>query len=185
MTNGMILIVEDEENIANLVKYNLEKDGFKCTVTTNGKEALAILIKQPVDLVILDIMLPEMDGLEVCRRIKRDNRTASIPIIMLTAKGEETDRIVGFELGANDYVVKPFSPRELVLRVKSLLQHFSAEENISKILVADKLKVDIPRHKVTVGKDDINLTSMEFKLLTLFTPVPSAFLPLVLKVERF
>ena len=161
----MVLIVEDEEHIANLVKYNLDKAGFRTTVARNGEDAILILNKKPVDLVILDIMLPEMDGLEVCRRIKRNERTASVPIIMLTAKGEEMDRIVGFELGAHDYVVKPFSPRELVLRVKAILNYGKPNEKISNILTADKLELDVSKHKVVVNGNDISLTSMEFKLL--------------------
>ena len=161
----MVLIVEDEEHIANLVKYNLDKAGFRTMVAKNGEDAILILNKKPVDLVILDIMLPEMDGLEVCRRIKRNERIASVPIIMLTAKGEEMDRIVGFELGAHDYVVKPFSPRELVLRVKAILNYSKSNEKIPNILTADELALDISKHKVTANGNDINLTSMEFKLL--------------------
>ncbi len=163
----MVLIVEDEEHIANLVKYNLDKAGFRSIIVKNGEDALVILNKKPVDLVILDIMLPEMDGLEVCRRIKRNERIASVPIIMLTAKGEEMDRIVGFELGAHDYVVKPFSPRELVLRVKAILDYGRPNEKISNILAADELEIDISKHKVRISGNDINLTSMEFKLLSI------------------
>ena len=163
----MVLIVEDEEHIANLVKYNLDKAGFRSTIVKNGEDALVILNRKPIDLVILDIMLPEMDGLEVCRRIKRNERFSSVPIIMLTAKGEEMDRIVGFELGAHDYVVKPFSPRELVLRVKAILDYGRPNEKISNILAADELEIDISKHKVRVCGNDINLTSMEFKLLSI------------------
>lgn len=165
MAERNILIVEDESNIANLVKYNLEKSGFRCSVTTNGEDALIMLHKKHFNLIILDLMLPEMDGLEVCRCVKRNDKTASIPIIMLTAKGEETDRIVGFELGAHDYVVKPFSPRELVLRVKAILNYTKLDEKKEFKLVAGKLMVDISRHKVFVDNYNINLTSMEFKLL--------------------
>lgn len=165
MAERNILIVEDESNIANLVKYNLEKSGFRCSVTTNGEDALIMLHKKHFNLIILDLMLPEMDGLEVCRCVKRNDKTASIPIIMLTAKGEETDRIVGFELGAHDYVVKPFSPRELVLRVKAILNYTKLDEKKEYKLVAGKLMVDISRHKVFVDNYNINLTSMEFKLL--------------------
>ena len=163
----MILIVEDEELIANLVKYNLDKAGFRTTITNNGEDAIVILNKKPVDLVVLDIMLPEMNGLEVCRRIKRNERIASVPIIMLSAKGEETDRIKGFELGAHDYVVKPFSPRELVLRVKAVLNYGKSNEKVSNILATDNLEINISKHKVTVYRKEINLTSMEFKLLSI------------------
>ncbi|MFH1904870.1 MAG: response regulator transcription factor [bacterium] len=165
MSNERILTVEDDKHISKLVKYNLEKAGFQCTVTITGEEALEILDKEPVDLIILDIMLPEMDGLQVCKQIKQDKKLSAVPIIMLTAKGEEVDRIVGFELGADDYVVKPFSPRELVLRVKAILKRRKYPEAAKDILDAGKLIVDITRHKVTVDKKEIELTLMEFKLM--------------------
>ena len=167
MAERTILIVEDEINIANLVKYNLEKSAFRCSVASNGEDALVMLHKKHYDLIILDLMLPKMDGLEVCRRIKRNDEISSIPIIMLTAKGEEMDRIVGFELGAHDYVVKPFSPRELVLRVKAILNYTKTDGKKEDKLVAGKLMVDISRHKVFVDNYNINLTSMEFKLLVI------------------
>ena len=119
MSKRKILIVEDNKNISNLVRYNLEKAGFDCHSAFNGEDVFNILKKQSFDLIVLDIMLPQMDGFEVCKHLKKNRESAQIPIIMLTAKGEEVDRIVGFELGADDYVVKPFSPRELVLRVKA------------------------------------------------------------------
>ncbi len=165
MQNEKILIVEDDKNISKLVKYNLEKAGFECTVTITGEEALGVLDKQSVDLIILDIMLPEMDGFEFCKRIKQDKKLSCIPVIMLTARGEEVDRIVGFELGADDYIVKPFSPRELVLRAKAILKRGRPEEVTKDILSIDKLKVDISRHKVTVGDKEMELTLMEFNLL--------------------
>ena len=162
-----ILIVEDDKHISKLVKYNLEKAGFICIVTITGEEALEILDKEPINLIILDIMLPKMDGLQACKIIKQDKKLSSIPIIMLTAKGEEVDRVVGFELGADDYVIKPFSPRELVLRVKAISKRSVSQEIIKDILNADRLKVDIPRHKVTFDKKTIELTAMEFKLLVI------------------
>ena len=165
MSKERVLIVEDDKHISKLVKYNLEKAGFECTVAITGEEALEILDKEPVDLIMLDIMLPKMDGLQACKQIKQDKKLSTIPIIMLTAKSEEVDRVVGFELGADDYVVKPFSPRELVLRVKAILKRGVPKETTKDILSIDKLKVDIPRHKVTVDKKEIELTSMEFKLL--------------------
>ncbi len=165
MSKERILIVEDDKNISKLVKYNLEKAGFKCAVTITGEEALESLDKEPVDLIILDIMLPEMDGLQVCKQTKQDKKLSAVPIIMLTAKGEEVDRIIGFELGADDYVVKPFSPRELVLRVKAILKRKKSQEVTKNILGAGRLIADITRHKVTVDKKEIELTLMEFKLL--------------------
>ena len=160
-----ILIVEDDKHISKLVKYNLEKTGFDCVVTITGEEALDVLDRESIDLIILDIMLPKMDGFETCKRIKQDKKLSHIPIVMLTAKGEEVDKVVGFELGADDYVVKPFSPRELVLRVKAILKRGKPQEEVKDILSADRLTVDIPRHKVTVDKKEIILTQIEFKLL--------------------
>ncbi|MEA3328821.1 MAG: response regulator transcription factor [Candidatus Omnitrophota bacterium] len=167
MMSEKILIVEDDRHISKLVKYNLEKAGFKCDIRITGESALEVLNNEPVNLVILDIMLPKMDGFEVCRQIKQDKKLSTIPIIMLTAKGEEVDRVVGLELGADDYVIKPFSPRELVLRAKAVLKRGKIEEITKDVLAADKLKVDIPRHKTIVNKKEIKLTQMEFKLLVI------------------
>jgi DNA-binding response OmpR family regulator len=163
----LILIVEDDKNISKLVKYNLEKAGFECTAAKTGETAMDVLEKEPVDLVVLDLMLPKMDGFEVCKKIRQTTQLSHIPIIMLTAKGEEVDRIVGLELGADDYMVKPFSPRELGLRVKAVLKRGQKKEDKENILKADKLKVDIGRHKITVNNKDVSLTLLEFKLLVL------------------
>jgi len=160
-----ILIVEDDKNIAKLVKFNLEKAGYDCTTAATGEKALEILGERPVDLIILDIMLPGMDGYEICRAIKEKEKLKNIPIIMLTAKGEEVDRIVGLELGADDYIVKPFSPRELVLRVKAILKRGKVEEAKRDIMAAGDITVDIPKHKVMVKGKPVDLTQMEFKLL--------------------
>lgn len=167
MSKKKVLIVEDEVNIAELVKYNLVKNGFNCEIVSKGEDALITLSKQNIDLIILDLMLPWMDGLEACRMIKRNEKTSTIPIIMLTAKGEETDRIVGFELGAIDYVVKPFSPRELVLRVKAIMNLHKSADKPEDVLRVDKLEVNIPKHKVTFDGNEVKLTSMEFKLLVI------------------
>ncbi|MFH2145194.1 MAG: response regulator transcription factor [Candidatus Omnitrophota bacterium] len=165
MAGQKILIVEDDKHISKLVKYNLEKAGFDCTVTVTGEDALEVLDRESFDLIILDIMLPKIDGFETCRYIKQDKKLSGIPIIMLTAKGEEVDKVVGFELGADDYVVKPFSPRELILRVKAILKRGKPEEEEKDVLSVDKITIDIPRHKVTVDKKEIKLTQLEFKLL--------------------
>ncbi|MCG2726960.1 MAG: response regulator transcription factor [Elusimicrobia bacterium] len=164
---GKILIVEDDKHISKLVKYNLEKSNFDCIISITGEGALKILDKDSVDLIILDIMLPKMDGLEVCKQIKQNKKLSDIPIIMLTAKGEEVDRIVGLELGADDYIVKPFSPRELILRIKAILKRGKIENSSKDILTVGKLKVDISKHQVMVGADKIELTQMEFKLLVI------------------
>ena len=162
-----ILIVEDDKNFLKLVQYNLEKAGFACPSATSGEEALELLKSKSPALVILDIMLPKIDGLEVCRHIRQKPQTKDLPIIMLTAKAEEVDRVVGFEIGADDYIAKPFSPRELVLRVKAILrrkqagQKPSADETLSDGLVT----VNESRHEVTVKNRRIDLPPMEFKLL--------------------
>ncbi|MFH1062186.1 MAG: response regulator transcription factor [Candidatus Omnitrophota bacterium] len=165
MTKQKILVVEDDKHISKLVKYNLEKAGFDCTLCITGEEGLADLAHQPADLVILDIMLPKIDGLETCRQIRQDKKLAHIPIVMLTAKSEEVDKIVGFELGADDYVVKPFSPRELILRVKAILKRRKTAEVESEILSLGKITIDISRHEVKIDKAAISLTQIEFKLL--------------------
>jgi len=165
MPNNKILIVEDDKNISKLVRYNLEKSDFQCIATITGEDALAILDKEPADLIILDIMLPKMNGLEVCRAIKQNKDIAHIPIIMLTAKGEEVDKVVGFELGADDYVVKPFSPRELVLRVKAILKRKLLKAPMHVTISTKNIHLDPSRHKVTVNKKGVNLAPLEFKLL--------------------
>ncbi len=163
-----ILIVEDDQHIAKLVKYNLEKAGFHCASTVTGEDALEILDRQTIDLIILDVMLPKMDGLELCKYIRQRQDLNHIPIVVMTARGEEVDRIVGFELGADDYVVKPFSPRELLLRVKAILRRGREETNVGKnILSVGKIVIDIPRHKVSIEKKSIELSPMEFKLLVI------------------
>jgi two-component system, OmpR family, phosphate regulon response regulator PhoB len=166
MHKEIVLVVEDDNNIARLIKYNLDRAGFSCLVAGTGEGALEVLGKQHVDLMVLDLMLPEMDGFEVCRQIKNaGSRVSSVPIIILTARGEEVDRIVGFELGADDYVVKPFSPRELVLRTKAVLRRKKSEKPEPEVLEAGKLLVDVPRHRVTVSGREVELTRLEFDLL--------------------
>jgi len=170
MAKGEILIIEDDAHISKLVSYRLENEGFDPVVCGSGEEALETISGGRFDLAVLDIMLPGIDGLEVCRRIRQEETLSRIPIVMLTAKGEEVDRIVGFELGADDYVVKPFSPRELVLRIKAILKREKPKKSEKSILKAGALHVDIPRHRVTVDGDEVSLTPMEFNLLvTLMT----------------
>lgn len=167
MPIGKILSIEDDKNISKLIKYNLEKNDFVCYAAASGEEGLRILDKEKIDLVILDIMLPKMDGLSVCKEIRKNDRFSKLPIIMLTAKGEEVDRVLGFELGADDYVVKPFSPRELILRIKAILKRRKSDDkDISGIIFAENIAIDTVRHKVTVRNKEIQLTLMEFKLLS-------------------
>ncbi|HAJ57310.1 MAG TPA: DNA-binding response regulator [Candidatus Omnitrophica bacterium] len=165
MSKEKILVVEDEKHISKLVVYNLEKAGFEAQAVATGEEALKLLECFPFSLIVLDIMLGGMDGFEVCRTIKQDPKLKNIPIIMLTAKGEEVDRIVGLELGADDYVVKPFSPRELTLRIKAILKRGKAPESRKNVITVRNLSIDIEKHRVAIGRNEIELTPMEFKLL--------------------
>ena len=158
-----ILIVEDDPNISKLVEYNLQKADFKTKVVGSGEDALATLSKEKFDLIVLDIMLPGTNGLEVCKKVKGNKKLFSTKILMLTAKGEEVDKVLGFELGADDYVVKPFSPRELVLRVKAILRR--DEKLVEDVLIFSDLKVDVANHDVFIGSKKISLTTMEVKLL--------------------
>jgi DNA-binding response OmpR family regulator len=166
ITHKKILIVEDERDILHLVTHYLEKEGFRTVVAMTGLEALKKVAEDKPDLVVLDLMLPEMDGLEVCKRLRSAPDTAMLPIIMLTAKAEESDTIVGLELGADDYVTKPFSPKSLVARVKALLRRVErtpeAEPNLYRYAT---LTMNLPRHEVSLGKQEVTLTAKEFGLL--------------------
>ncbi len=165
MDRKKILVIEDDKHISRLIKYNLDRAGFDCLSRITGEDGLELVREEDIELIILDIMLPRMDGLDFCRQVRSDKRHASIPIVMLTAKGEEIDRIVGLELGADDYIVKPFSPRELVLRVKAILKRGRPAEAAKDIMSAGKLKVNVSRHAVTVEGRKVALTMLEFKLL--------------------
>lgn len=161
-----ILIVEDEQDILQLVKHYLEKEGFRTVTAMNGLEALKKVKEDKPDLVVLDLMLPEMDGLEVCKRVRSNPDSAMLPIIMLTAKAEESDTIVGLELGADDYVTKPFSPKALVARVKALLRRIErAPSHGSDFYRYDTLTMNVARHEVSLGKHEVTLTTKEFGLL--------------------
>jgi len=166
--NSKILVADDEEDVLNLVSINLKSAGYTIIQAVNGREADGKARAQLPLLIILDIMLPEMSGLEVCKVLKGDPLTSKIPIIMLTAKAEEVDRIVGLELGADDYITKPFSPRELVLRVKSVLRRGTPSTNEkSDLIKLGTISIDRARHQVRVKGDMIELTATEFKLLLL------------------
>jgi len=162
-----ILVVDDEPDAVELVDFNLKAAGFDVTAAEDGQEALKKARATLPDLIVLDLMLPEVDGLEVCKILRRDPATAAIPILMLTAKAAEIDRVLGFELGADDYVTKPFSPRELVLRVRNLLRRHESGEDEREIIRMNELCIDIPKHLVTVRAKRVILTATEFKLLTL------------------
>jgi two-component system phosphate regulon response regulator PhoB len=160
-----ILIVEDDPDILNLVAWHLKAADYHVLKAQDGDGALEIAMAERPDLIILDLMLPGMDGLEVCKAIKRQRETTHVPIIMLTARGEEADRIVGLELGADDYVVKPFSPRELVLRVQAVLRRSSDTQEKKGPLQAEGITVDLEAHRVWVDGEETVLTATEFKLL--------------------
>lgn len=161
-----ILIVEDEQDILQLVRHYLEKEGFRPVTAMSGLEALKKVKEDKPDLVVLDLMLPEMDGLEVCKRLRSVPDTAMLPILMLTAKAEESDTIVGLELGADDYVTKPFSPKTLVARVKALLRRVERDPSTGPGLYRyDTLTMDLARHEVTIGTKEVPLTAKEFGLL--------------------
>lgn len=164
-----IFVVEDEGDIADLVKYHLEKEGFTARTVGDGKLALGLIVRDHPDLIILDLMLPGLDGLEMCRRLRSQSATKGIPIIMLTARGEEVDRIIGLEMGADDYMPKPFSPRELVARVKAVLRRTAAPLSPSEAPVsAGLLRLDPARHEVSKGGRLLDLSAMEFRLLEFF-----------------
>jgi len=161
-----ILVVDDEPDALDLIQYNLKAAGYDVVTADDGEEALKKARTTHPSLVILDVMLPEVDGLEVCKLLRREPATATVPIIMLTAKASEIDRVLGLELGADDYVTKPFSPRELVLRVKSLLRRRTPTEPETEKFQFHDLQIDIPQHEVLVGGKPVDLTATEFKLLT-------------------
>ncbi len=162
-----ILVVEDEVDLADLVALNLREAGHDVSIAYNGANALAEVSRRRPDLILLDVMLPDISGFEVCRRLRRSSETSRIPVIMLTAKAEEVDRIVGFEVGADDYVIKPFSPRELTLRVDAILRRVGPEatQDGPQVLSIGDLRIDVPAHLVEIDGEEITLTALEFRLL--------------------
>jgi phosphate regulon transcriptional regulator PhoB len=163
-----ILVVDDEENIVKLVSYNLTQEGYQVIIATDGQEALTKAQQENPDLMILDLMLPKVDGLDICRELRKNSSTSELPIIILSAKEEEIDKILGLELGADDYVTKPFSPRELIARVKAVLRRtdYSLAGQTGKILQAQGIELDLRKHQVKVAGSEINLTPKEFNLLS-------------------
>jgi len=161
-----VLIVEDEPDLLRVLEYNFQQAGFEVQSAARGRDALKIAQASPPDVVLLDLMLPDLPGTEVCRALKGDAKTRSVPVIMVTAKGEEVDRVVGFELGADDYVVKPFSVRELVLRVRAVLRRGDSEAPAGDTVTFGRLRVDRTAHRVFVDDAEVALTALEFRLLT-------------------
>lgn len=160
-----VLIVEDDGDIAALIAHYLEKAGYATETVPDGGRALTQARETPPDLVILDLMLPGLSGLEVCKALRADNRTSALPIIMLTARGEESERILGLDVGADDYVVKPFSPNELMARVRALLRRTAPPESKERVLRCGPIVVDVERHTVSENGDAVRLTAKEFLLL--------------------
>lgn len=165
-TKHRILIVDDEPDTVELIEFNLRNAGYEVSSAEDGAEALRKARQNAPDLIVLDVMLPELDGLEVCKILRADPVTASIPVLMLTARAAEVDRILGLELGARDYVTKPFSPRELLLRVRNVLKQQKGEEEQPRAFRFGELFIDVPRHQVTVARKPVELTATEFRLLT-------------------
>jgi len=164
-----ILIVEDEPDLVATLEYRLRKEGFETRIATTGEEALAELAREPVpDLVLLDLMLPDMSGMDICRHIRREEATSDVPVIMVTARAEEIDRVVGFEVGADDYVCKPFSVRELVLRVRAQLRRSRPIARETAAVAFGRLVVHADAHRVWVDDEETVLTALEFKLLQTF-----------------
>jgi DNA-binding response OmpR family regulator len=160
-----ILVAEDDRDIADLIGHYIQKTGWTAHVTPSGDDALAYAREQSVDLVILDVMLPGMSGLEVCRALRADRTTAAIPIIMVTARAEETDRIVGLEIGADDYISKPFSPNELIARIRALMRRAKRSDTGDTSLTLGPVVMDLERHTVTADGQEVKLTAKEFMLL--------------------
>jgi len=160
-----IAIIEDEADIVEMVRYNLRKAGFEVESFARGREGLEHLRRNPPDLLLLDIMLPDEDGFSICRQLRSDERLKELPVVFLTARGEEIDRIVGLEIGADDYVVKPFSPRELVARVKAILRRQARPAEKSELVEIRGLRLDARTQDVTVRGNPVQLSALEFKLL--------------------
>ena len=164
-----ILVVDDEPGVLELVVFHLKKENYKVAIADTGDKALRMAVEQVPSLLILDLMLPGINGLEICKLLKQNPKTRDIPIIMLTARAGEEDRILGLELGAHDYVTKPFSPRELILRVNNLLLLKTSERNVVEIIKTGPFHLDTIKHQATVDGKKVNITITEFKLLCLLT----------------
>jgi len=162
-----IVIIEDEQDLLDSLEYSLRREGYQVRGATTGKAGLELATQEPVpDLVLLDLMLPDISGVEVCRKLRAQERTAQVFVMMVTARGEEIDRVVGFEVGADDYVTKPFSTRELLLRIKAILRRGRVEEPHNEQVTFGRLRVDESGHRVWVDEQEVVLTALEFRLLT-------------------
>lgn len=174
MAKETVLVVDDERDILELIRYNLEKEGYRVTTVTSGEEALTIASNEQPSIVLLDLMLPGLDGLQVCRRMKQDDATRSIPIVMLTAKTEDSDIVSGLEIGADDYITKPFSPRVLVARIRAVLRRSlekELEQEPSQVRIHD-IVIDLSRHEVFCRGESVNLSATEFSILAFLAQNP-------------
>ena len=160
-----ILIVEDDKDILKMVEYNLKKEGYRTAYARDGEDAIEMAHSEHPDLILLDLMLPGIDGLEVCKQLKKESKTAGIPVIMVTAKSQESDKVVGLELGADDYVTKPFSVRELLARVKAVLRRAQEKDKLPEVLKINDLSIDFSKIEVRVKDKVVALTAKEFELL--------------------
>lgn len=172
MAKEKILIVDDEQDLVKLIRYHLEKEGYKITAAYNGEDALFLARKERPELIILDLMLPGIDGLEVCKRLKTSQELASIAIVMLTAKGEKEDITVGLRLGADDYVTKPFSPKELIARIEAVFRRIKGSSVVKDYVEIDELIIDIHKYETTLEGKAIPLTLTEFRILHLLVSKP-------------
>jgi two-component system phosphate regulon response regulator PhoB len=172
MSSSSVLVVEDEPDLAELVRFHLSQAGFEVELAPSGRAGLDALRRRRPSLVILDLMLPDLSGTEVCRELRADARLRDLPVLMLTAKAEEVDRVVGFELGADDYVTKPFSPRELALRVRAILRRAEGQPAAASVMRRGELALDAERHRCTVEGESIELTAKEFRLLEVLMSRP-------------
>ncbi|HEX4123591.1 MAG TPA: response regulator transcription factor [Tepidisphaeraceae bacterium] len=172
MSKGTILVIDDEKDLIELVRYNLEKEGYDIIAAGDGPSGMEVIRKHRPDLVVLDLMMPGMDGLAVCQQLRSDARVGRVPIIMLTAKATEADRIVGLELGADDYITKPFSPREVVARVKAVLRRSSSQASIPEVIRSGELVIDLNGHEVSFRGQRISLTATEFRILEFLAARP-------------
>jgi two-component system, OmpR family, alkaline phosphatase synthesis response regulator PhoP len=168
-----VLVVEDDKDIVELVRYNLEKDGYQVTSSADGATGLAQIRKAPPDLLVLDLMLPKLSGLEICKEVRKDASLNRLPVLILTAKGEEADRVVGLELGADDYVTKPFSPRELTARVKALLRRSEPGTPSEKPIEIGTLRIDPAAYRVTRAAKPVPMSTLEFRLLYFLAARPN------------
>jgi DNA-binding response OmpR family regulator len=165
MNKGTILVIDDEKDLIELLRYNLEKEGYDVIAATDGQSGLDVIKRHRPELVVLDLMMPGIDGLQVCQRLRADQQAARTPVIMLTAKATEADRIVGLELGADDYITKPFSPREVVARVKAVLRRSASQQETPQLIRSGELSIDLNGHEVKYAGARIALTATEFRIL--------------------